>query len=295
MSETTWDAALLARAAHLHLQARDVVAGWRQGGHRSLRTTSAIEFVDHQEYAPGDPIRHVDWKVAARTDRLVIRRHAAETEVPVTLAVDFSADLDTRGRDNTDQSKMGTATVLAASLAVFLQRHGDPIGLEILGGSSVTHRSIPAGSGTLVPILRSLAEVRPGGCADLAQSFDAIGDRLPRKSVLILISDLMEPPAEWGPSVAALVRRGVDLRVVHLHDPDEWALRLAEPGLLYSPEGGEEIPLDPLAAQQAMRRVVDEYVVEVRSFLGRQRGQHLLVAHDQPLDGVLRAILGGRV
>jgi len=142
--------------------------------------------------------------------------------------------------------------------------------------------------------LRSLAAVQPGGVAQLASTFDTIGNRLPRKSVLILISDLMEDPQEWGPQVAALVRRGIDLRVIHLHDPDEWALRLREPSVLFSPEGGGDVPLDPLAAQRAMSQVVDDYVMEVRSFLGRQRGQHHLVAHDAELDAVLRAVLGGQ-
>jgi len=236
----------------------------------------------------------VDWKVAARTDRLVIRRHAAEREVPVTLAVDFSGDLQTRGGEDGSGSKLSTATVLAASLAVFLRRHGDPVGLEVLGGRGVKHRTIPAGSRTLPSILRSLAEVEPGGVAGLSDAFHAMGNRLPRKSVLILISDLMEEPSEWGPQVAALVRRGIDLRVIHLHDPAEWALRLSEPSRLYSPEGGDELPLDPVAARPAMAAVVEEYVQEVRGYLGRQRGQHFLIAHDAPLDGVLRGVLGGR-
>ncbi len=293
MSTALWDAELLARIAHLHLEARRLVEGWRQGGHRSRRTTSAIEFVDHQEYAPGDSIRHLDWKVAARTDRLVIRRHAAEREVPVTVAVDFSGDLETRGWDAGSGTKLDSATLLAACLAVFLQRRGDPVGLELIGGKRVQYRSIPAGSRTLPSILRSLAEVEVGGTADLAKAFGEVGKRLPRKSVVILISDLMEEPAAWGPQVAALVRRGVDLRVLHLHDPDEWALRMDEPSRLYSPEGGEELPLDPASARAAMADVVEDYVREVRSYLGRQRAQHYLVAHDAPLDGVLRQVLGG--
>lgn len=294
MSSAPWDAALLARIAHLHLRARNVVDGWRQGEHISRRTTSAIEFVDHQEYAPGDPLKHLDWKVAARTDRLVIRRHSAETEVPVTLVVDVSGDLATSGRDDDGDTKMGTALIIAATLAVFLQRHGDPVGLELVGGEGMTHRSIPVGGRTLPAIMRSLAEVSAGGQAHLREAFERLGERLPRRSVLILISDLMEEPADWGPSVAALVRRGIDLRVLHLHDPDEWSLQLPEPSRLYSPEGGDAVPIDPVAARAAMATVVEAYLAEVRGYLGKQRGQHHLVAHDEPLDRVIRTVLRGR-
>ena len=82
MTSTAWDADVLARIAHLQLRARQAVAGWRTGDHRSIRTNTNIEFVDYKEYSPGDPIRHLDWKVAARADRLVIKRHAAETGLP---------------------------------------------------------------------------------------------------------------------------------------------------------------------------------------------------------------------
>ena len=71
MSIVPWDADLLDRIERLHLKARRAVEGWRHGGHVSRSLATNIEFVDHKEYAPGDPIRHVDWKVAARTDKLV--------------------------------------------------------------------------------------------------------------------------------------------------------------------------------------------------------------------------------
>ena len=75
----TYRSMLLDRIERLHLKARRAVEGWRHGGHSSRSLSTNIEFVDHKEYAPGDPIRHVDWKVAARSDKLVIRRHQAET------------------------------------------------------------------------------------------------------------------------------------------------------------------------------------------------------------------------
>jgi len=150
------------------------------------------------------------------------------------------------------------------------------------------------GGRTLPAIMRSLAEVSAGGQANLAEAFARLGERLPRRSVVILISDLMEEPDAWGPNVAALVRRGVDLRVLHLHDSDEWALRIPEPSRLYSPEGGDAVPIDPIAAQSAMEQVVSDYLGQVRGYLGRARGHHHLLAHNEPLDGVLRAVLRGR-
>lgn len=295
MSSAPWDATLLSRIAHLHLVARRAVDGWRHGGHGSRRVSANIEFVDHQEYVPGDPIRHVDWKVAARTDRLVIRRHIAETVVPITIVLDASADLGTtNGPPDLDQSKMGAAITMAATLAVFFRHRGDPVGLEVIGGSGVSERSIPPGPRSLPAVIRSLAEVEPQGTANLGQAFARIGERLKRRSVVVVVSDLMEDPAVWGPSVGALVQRGVDCRVVHLYDPAEWTIDVPGPVLLFSPEGGEPAPVDPAASRTAMAEVVDEYVAEVQAALGRHRCQHHLVPIDARLDTVLAAVIGGR-
>ena len=210
MTTPAWDAEVLARIAHLQLRARMAVAGWRSGDHRSVRTNANVEFVDYKEYSPGDPIRHLDWKVAARADRLVIRRHAAETEVPVTLVVDVSGDLGTGGPDRPelDGTKHGAAVTLAATLAVFLSRRGDPVGLYLVGGKGSPWTEIPPRSSTghLAQLVGALAAVRPDGTADLKASLARIGERVPRRGVVILISDLMEEPSEWGPSLAALGR-----------------------------------------------------------------------------------------
>jgi len=274
------------------------VAGWRSGDHRSIRTNANVEFVDYKEYSPGDPIRHLDWKVAARADRLVIRRHAAETEVPVTLVVDVSGDLGTGGKERPalDGTKHGAAVTLAATLAVFLSRRGDPVGLVLLGGQGSPWSEIPtrSSSGHLAQLVGALASVSPAGAADLGPALERIGERVPRRGVVVLISDLMEEPDGWGPSLAALGRRGIDLRVIHLYDKAEWGMDLGGPTQLYSPEGGEDLSVDPAVARTAFAEVVEEYLEEVQGWLGRQRAHYVCMASDTPPDEALASVLRGQ-
>jgi len=295
VSSVPWDVDLLDRIERLHLKARRAVEGWRHGGHVSRSLATNIEFVDHKEYAPGDPIRHVDWKVAARSDKLVIRRHQAETIVPVTLVLDASADLGTGdGPPDLERSKMGAAITMAATLAVFLSGRGDPVGLEIIGGGGDSQRSIPPGPRSLPAVIRALAGIEPDGVAGLSEAFARLGERLPRRSVAIVISDLMEEPAAWGASLGALASRGVDCRIVHIHDPGEWQLSYGKAMVLFSPENGSETPIEPADARAAMVEVVAEYLSEVRDILGRNRCRHHLAPIDAPLDGLLAAVLDGR-
>lgn len=295
-----WDPEVLARIGTLHLRARQATAGMLHGSHRSNRVASNVEFADYKEYTPGDPLRDLDWKVAARSDRLVVRRHHAETELRATLLLDASGDLGTGGKGRyrlppLEGSKFGYAITLVATLAYFLHKHGEPVGLMILGGSGVRWPYIPPRSSPahLAQILAALASLAPAGRASLDRGLRELGARIQRRSLVVLVSDFMEEPAQWAPAMLALGRRRADVRAVQLYDRREWALDYGDPLRFFSPEGGEALPLDPAGAREAFADVVGEYLLEVRAALARTRAQHQLLATDEPLDRALAAVLGG--
>lgn len=131
-----WDAAVLARIQALELHARALVDGYVHGAHASHQVASNVEFSDFKEYAPGDPLRDLDWRVLGRSDRLVVRRHRAEHELTTTLVVDASGDLATGASGGWPTaegspfhgSKWGYAAVLTATLAHWLLRQGSRSG-----------------------------------------------------------------------------------------------------------------------------------------------------------------------
>lgn len=147
-----WDPTVLARIRHLHLRARVLTDSLLMGEHRSRRVGQAVEFADYQEYQPGLDLRFLDWKVLARSDRLVVKRFETETELPCTVVLDLSADLATGrtgkgGYPDLDASKAGFALTLAATILFFLHRHGEPIGLEIVAGEGTEFQSLPPRTG----------------------------------------------------------------------------------------------------------------------------------------------------
>ncbi|MEN0066384.1 MAG: DUF58 domain-containing protein [Myxococcota bacterium] len=291
-----WDAEVLSRVRHLHLRARYLTTALLQGEHRSLRVGQAIEFADYQEYLPGMDLRGLDWRVWGRTDRFVVKRFETETELPCTIVVDLSGDLGT-GRQGRTQlpdlgaSKAGYALVLAASLLYFLHRHGEPVGLEIVAGDGISHRSIPprGGRNHLQYLFLQLALVRPGGRADLRQALTNVGARTRRRSFVGVLSDGMEEPSHWLPALSAFARRGADLRFFHLYDPGELRLDFETPSLFYSPEGGEELAVDPQGAVAAFTQVAQEYQAEVEQGVVKVGGRYLPVSTDVPLERVIRA------
>jgi uncharacterized protein (DUF58 family) len=317
-----WDAEVLARVRALHLEARVLTEALLQGEHRSRRVGQAIEFADYQEYLPGMDLRHLDWRVWGRSDRYVIKHFETETELPVTVVLDLSADLATgapggegggllsrlarlprSARATTtvplpdlQDSKAGFAIRLAATLLYLFHLHREPVGLELVAGEGSPFTSLAPRSDRshLQALFLALAAARPGGEARLDSALATVGDRTRRRSLVLLVTDGMEEPSTWLPSVGAFARRRTDLRLLHLYDRREWGLDLDRPARFYSPEGGEELAVDPAAARQALREVATEYVEEVRQGVSRWGGIYVPVPTDGDLEAALRAVVRGR-
>lgn len=300
MSAQVWDPEVLARLRLLHLRARQLAAGLTHGGHASQRIARNVEFADYKEYSPGDPIRSLDWRVYARNDRLVVRRQQAETELAVTFLLDASADMATgelgQARlPDLERTKYGVAATLVATMAYSLQRRNEPVGLAILGGQGVETPWIPPrrGQNHLARLFSALVQVRPAGADVLAEGFARLGPRLGHRSIVVVVSDLMEEPAVWGPQLAALTRMQVDLRVAHLYDRREMELDYKRARRFYSLEGGGRLPIEPASVRDAYHTIVEEYLQEVRGWLAGRRALYERVPTHLPLDRALSRLMQG--
>jgi len=297
---TLWDAEVLARARRLRLIARQAVTGLDHGAHLSRRFGDSVEFIDYKAYVAGDDVRSIDWRVFARTDRLVLRRHEAERQLPVTLVIDASADAGTgakteSGLPELGSSKLGFGVCLAATVAFYLFQQGEPVGLRVVAGGPLPWNRLPArrGQAHLHRVLAVLAAIRAEGSADLASALRSLAQSSRKRSTTILISDLMEPVEGFDAAMRAFGCRIGDLRVAHLFDPDELDLQIGPAAQLYSPEGGAPIPLDPSAARALFREIVDDYLAEVRSMVRGAQGRYVASPVNAPLGGVMWSILAG--
>lgn len=295
-----WDPIVLARVRHLHFTARVLADRIVLGEHRSRRTGQAVEFADYREYAPGMDPRGLDWKVLARSDRLVVRRYETETELPVTVVLDLSGDLGTGetgvgGLPSLTGTKAGYAITLAATMLYWFQRHGEPVGLRLIGGEGARWSDLPprGGRSHLQLLFLALASVKPGGRAELSRTLTEVGARVRRRSLVTVITDGMEEPANWLPALRSFGRRGTDLRFVHLYDRRELTLDLPEARVLYSPEGGDELPIDAPGVRKDFRAVVEHYLGEVRTGVLAAGGQYIAAPTDAPMERVIRNLVQG--
>jgi uncharacterized protein (DUF58 family) len=277
--------------------ARQIVEGAYSGRHRSLHKGASPEFVDYREYYPGDELRTIDWKVAARTDRLFVRLFEKTTEVNTYMVVDTSASMayggkpDTPFLDHKAISKLDYSLCLAATLAYLIIKQGDKAGLTLV--SDRIHYHVPPG-GTfayLYGMLNHMERQRGSGRTHLAQ---ALRDAFPlcrRKGLLIVFSDLLEEDGELFNSLNLYRHRGFEIVLFQVMNPDELTLP-DEPSIVFiDAESGETINTHPREIAEGYRRQVQAWIEGIGRDARARHIDHHLLTTDVPYETVLNQYL----
>ncbi|MFM2141026.1 MAG: hypothetical protein RLZZ25_1291 [Gemmatimonadota bacterium] len=257
------DPAALAALGRLEVVSRGLAQGFLQGLHRSPKKGFSVEFAEHRPYQPGDDLRFLDWKVAARADRWLLKQFEEETNLRATLVLDVSRSMDWRGAP-TRLTKRAYAEQLVAALALILLRQRDAVGLVRFDDAIRT--ALPPRSHTRQGqrILEALQEPAAGGGSDAAGALRRAGALVTRRGMVVLVSDLLLDPEEVDATLRGLRAQGHDVTVLHLLDPAERRLDLADgESTFVDPEGGaaeRAIPADVRALYEAtVGDVLDEW------------------------------------
>ncbi|MBE3068625.1 MAG: DUF58 domain-containing protein [Planctomycetes bacterium] len=182
------DPAALARLKNLGLAARLVVEGLFAGQHRSPHRGFAVEFAEHRQYTPGIDLRHLDWKVLAKRDKLYVKQYEEQTNLRGYLVLDASASMGYR--HSGPMTKLEYASYLAATLAYLMMVQHDAFGLIVCGDRIRLNIPPRQGRGQLRSVLERLEEVRPEGETDLPRTFHELAERMKRRALVVVISDL---------------------------------------------------------------------------------------------------------
>jgi uncharacterized protein (DUF58 family) len=233
------DPVSLAKLRNLRLDLRRrVMEGHWAGRHRSSLRGFASEFAQHRAYVPGDELRRLDWKVYARKDRFFVREYQEEKSLRAQVLLDASGSMSFSGQGR--PSKWDYACRLSAALAYLVLSEGDAAGLAVFDSQERLFLPPRGGWPQIDVIDRALADLRPGGETDLVSVLRRTALRLPRRSLVMLISDLLGDPQEFLSLVKALRARRQEVFVLQVLDPDERDLPYEGPALF---EGLEDSAL----------------------------------------------------
>jgi uncharacterized protein (DUF58 family) len=300
------DPRILSRITDLELLARSVVEGFLGGLHRSPRFGASTDFAEHRPYMPGDDIRRVDWKVFARTDRYYVKEFEADTNTDVTIALDCSRSMRFAGSRG-GVTKLDYAKYLVASLAYLSNRQRDRVGLVAFDDAIIEH--IRPSARHLTTVLHALDRLVPRGePGDSAAAgsrdgegpgaldavFRLLAETIQRRGVVVVVSDLYEPPSAVLSALTHLRGRGNDLIVFHVLDRAERDFPFEQASGFRDLESGATIPVVPEAARAQYRRLVEEHIASLGKILGDGRIDYTLLDTSRPLDEALFAYLSNR-
>jgi uncharacterized protein (DUF58 family) len=275
----------------LELRAKAVVEGFFAGMHRSPYHGFSVEFTEYRQYVPGDDPRYLDWRLYARSDRYFVKRFEDETNLRCHLLLDTSRSM-TFGK--LPYTKADYAKTLAATLGYFLNTQRDAVGLVRF--DEQIEEFIPARYrvGQLRRIMHALERPAEGKSTNLAVPLDQIAERVRKRGILVLISDLLAPLDDVETKLGYFRARGHEVVVFQTLDPSEMTLDFDEPALFHDVESGREIYVDPKHAREQYVARLNRHLAAIDTTSARLGIDAWRVTTDTPLEVALGDFLRSR-
>jgi len=299
----------LARLGSLELRAKMIVEGVMSGSHKSPYKGYSVEFAQHRPYVPGDDLRHLDWKVFGRTDKLHLKQYQQETNLDMLVMVDASGSMgygsrsfeDASGVGNrlapdgrTNWSKFDHATAVAAAMSYVCLRQGDRVGLTVFADDVMKVVKQSSAQGTWRQIVSALSTGPTSRPTDLARVFDRVLAKLTHRSLIVLISDLFADIDQIRSALSRVRFRGHDLLMVEVLDRDEREFNLRDEAPFVGLEGEPLIKIDPRSIREAYLAALNGHLAEVERTARGFGFDHMVVSTHDWLGPPLSAFLARR-
>lgn len=283
------DPQVLARLGSIELVARSVVDGFINGLHRAPHLGFSLDFAEHRAYEPGDELRRVDWRLFARTDRFYVKQFEADSNSNVVVLLDVSASMRFGSRG---LAKIDYGRYLAASLLYFSHKQRDRVGLITFDQGVVDY--VPPSAKHLDFALYALDKVGASRQGQLAPPLLNATERLRRRGIVVVVSDLYEEPEEVARAIRPLRFRGHDVIVFHVLDAAEREFPFGEASSFEDLESGERLPVVPEALRAEYQALVRQHVEALGRVLVDSRIDYALFDTSVPLDFALFRYLSAR-
>ena len=286
------DPLILAKVRGLELQARLIVEGYLSGMHKSPYHGFSVEFSQHREYVPGDDIKHLDWKVYGRTGRYYLKQYEEETNLVCWLLLDVSESMQYRSGT---VSKYDYACMLAAALAYLVLHQQDSIGLVTFDNQVRQFLRPSSQAGHLKEIVKLMNLGAARERTRLAPIFHELAERIPHRSVLVILSDLFDEVNELLAGLKHLRHKRHEILVFHIMDGAEVDFPFQETTLFRGLEQHPELLTDPRSLRRAYLDELQGYLTQLERGCHGENIDYLRLRTDTNLGVALSAYLAERV
>jgi uncharacterized protein (DUF58 family) len=257
---------VVAKLSNMELVARLVVEGFITGLHKSPYHGFSVEFAEHRQYMPGDEPKHIDWKIYGKTDRYYIKQFEEETNLKSYIILDASRSMaySSNGR----MKKLEYASYIAAALSYLMVQQRDAVGLTVYDEKVRTHMPPHATKSYLKAILKQLELTEASNKTGTASSLHQIAERIKRRGLVIILSDLFDKPNEVATALKHFRHKKNEVIVMQVLDPLERSFAFGADAVFKDMETSEEITTQPWHLQKAyqdeMKKFLDFYKKDCR-------------------------------
>jgi uncharacterized protein (DUF58 family) len=268
------DPRTLARINSLDLRARLIVEGLMTGMHRSPYQGASVEFAQHRPYVFGDDIRHVDWKVLAKTDRIYLKQYIEETNLHLICVVDASESMGygTVGSDSTTWTKYDHATAIAASLAYMAIQQQDSCGLAVFDRELKKYLKPSNSPGQWKTITHELTLVPRIAKTGTGHVLDQLAEKLTHRSLIVILSDFFDDITGLQKGLRHLRYKKHELMVFQVLDPTEIEFPFEDVTLFKGLEQAGELLTEPRALRDGYLEQLNSFTDELKKMC---RGMHI--------------------
>jgi len=282
----------IARFRHLELFSHKVVEGFVSGQHKSPFKGFAIEFAEHRPYVPGDDLKHLDWKLLAKRDRHYVKQYEEDTALRAYILLDASGSM---GYGSGDRSKFETGRFIAGVLSYMLLGQQDSTGLITF--TSKIQKYLPARTTSkhLKNILDTLAETRTGDDTRLAEVMHHLANRIRRRAMVVLISDLFDRPEDIVRALNHFAHKKHEVILFQTLDPNERDFPFRDLTRFESLEGEEIILSEPLRLKREYLKRFQDHQKQIRQACHRLRIDFVEMLTNEPVERNLAKYLAVRL
>lgn len=291
------DPATLARVGSLELRARFIVEGLLSGMHRSPFQGSSVEFAQHRQYAPGDDVRHVDWRVFGRLERIYIKQFQEETNLPLVLVVDASESMafGGSGRRDVGWTKFDHATAIAATLAYLALHQQDSVGLAVFDQNLVRYFPPATTQTQWKLVIDELSHIPKWNKTETGKVLEQLAEKLSHRSVVVLLSDFFDDIDSLAAGFKQLRHRKHELVALQILDHDEIELPFDDVTLFKGLEEAGDVLTEPRALRQAYLDRLNEFTERFAKLCRSLGADFFRFDTAEPIDAQLSSYLATRM
>lgn len=282
---------VVSKLRNMEIRARMVVEGFIQGLHRSPYHGFSVEFAEYRQYIPGDEPRFVDWKLFGKTDRYYVKVFEEETNLKGMILLDKSSSMGFAGEGI---SKLRWGSLLAAALSFMMIKQQDASGLVVF--DDAIRAFLPARSvrGQLYQVLKQLETVQPSDRTKIGEALHHMAERLRRRGLVILISDLFDDPDAILTGLKHFRHRQHEVLVFHVLDDLERTFDYREEARFVDMETQQEIRSQPWFVRGAYQERVDNWMTSLARRCREHHIDYVPMTTSTPFDLALMAYLNKR-